>query len=321
MFKNLNFNDEDNIGFCILKLSDLLYDLSLKLEKSGFKRVNYYPQIKCSNILNNCAPTNANSFRDKILLKDDIISINLFLGCSNGEFKDNDFNEWYNLKIIFDINAEYVEINRIKEFENTLIDEALLKVEEILKKYKYILKEVKRDKPIVEYIDFGILGSYPINHVNVENGNFDNIELEKKFIRKIMNNFSKNINLINDSIAYNIYKSLYETNYLIWNENSFYKIINKDLLPDNFEKLSDNEISEIFYNNMNYSEYNFISNFSKNLPFIEINKFKNDIIITNVCFNKEYTEISIEFNGLCNYFYAMVAIDYKTFKIKEFHDA
>lgn len=59
---------------------------------------------------------------------------------------------------------------------------------------------------------------------------------------------------------------------------------------------------------------------SNNVPFINIDKLKDDIIIRNVNIHKDYNKISIEFDGICDFFCAMVTFKYDDdFRISEFH--
>lgn len=195
----------------------------------------------------------------------------------------------------------------VKEREE-IINQAFEKIE---------LKELCDDLADGE-VSLGILGKYPLEDV-VCDSDFDSDDEYFEFVKNILNLYNDNIELVNRKLLFKMYDALSACSFPIWKENEFKKIIDEDKLPENFQNMTDEEKSKLFYG-FEIKEDNIKETLSDNVPFINIDKLKYDIVVRNVNINKNFKEISIEFDGICNFFYAMVTFKYDdNFKISDFH--
>lgn len=167
-------------------------------------------------------------------------------------------------------------------------------------------------------VNLGILGKYPLEYVGCDS-DFDSDEEYFEFIKEILKLYNDNIELANRKLLFAMYDALSACGFPLWKENEFKKIIDEDKLPENFQNMTDEEKSKLFYD-FEINEDNIKEALSNNVPFINIDKLKYDINVHNVNIDKEYKEISIEFFGICNFFCAMVTFKYDdNFKISDFH--
>ena len=188
---------------------------------------------------------------------------------------------------------------------------------------------IKNEK---EEIDFGILGKYPYEELfnNIDEENEDAL---KEFLGRFFDCFNENIEKINYDLFLKIYNSLENTRYPLWEYDEFYKIIKKELLPQDFEIWDDRRKSDFIYqkvyeinvNTVDNSKKGFASkvlNFKEQKPYFRMNRLKKDIKITNVFMEMNSDEIEIEFEGVCHFFNAYVRLKYnqslKEFEVVEF---
>ncbi len=172
----------------------------------------------------------------------------------------------------------------------------------------------------MEIINLGILGDYSLEDV-VCDSDFDTDEEYFTFIRDVLKKYNDNIELIDRKLLYRIYNELSACGFPIWEEDNFDKIIDEDKLPKGFNSMSDEEKKKLFYD-FEITEDNIKDAILNNIPFFNIGKLKNDIRVHNVNINEKYNEISIEFDGICDFFSAMVTFKYDdSFRISEFHAA
>ena len=170
----------------------------------------------------------------------------------------------------------------------------------------------------MEEVNLGILGKYSLEDV-VCDSDFDSDEEYFNFIKEVLNLYNDNIELIDRRLLFRMYDELSACEFPIWNEDGFNKMIDEDKLPENFQNMTDEEKSSLFYD-FEINEDNIEEALSNNVPFINIDKLKDDIIIRNVNIHKDYNKISIEFDGICDFFCAMVTFKYDDdFRISEFH--
>lgn len=182
---------------------------------------------------------------------------------------------------------------------------------------KIELKESRDDLANGE-VSLGILGKYSLKDVGCDS-DFDSDEEYFEFVKKILKLYNDNIELTNRRLLFRMYDALSSCRFPLWKENGFKKIIDEDKLPENFQNMTDEEKSKLFYG-FEINEDNIKEALSNNVPFINIDKLKYDIVVQNVNISKKFNEISIEFDGICNFFYAMVTFKYDdNFKISDFH--
>lgn len=168
-----------------------------------------------------------------------------------------------------------------------------------------------------EMLDLGVLGQYPIKYVGCECG-IESDDEYYEFIRKFFETYTENIEKINDSIIYEIYDALTACGYPLWEEEEFRKIISEEELPVGFYNMSDEVKNKIFYG-FDYTKENLKQKLKENIPFLKIEKLKDDISVTNVVIKLEYKELYIEFFGLCSFFTAMITLKYEdNFEVSEF---
>ncbi len=320
MFEKDNFEKNGTREYCIFQVAKILYELYIELNKTKPNAKLYYrPAIKCQNIAHNCGPVNFDGFKEQCMKKDDIINFTLSTSYIVGEDEEDEYNDWCKITVVFDINKDTIEIYYLKEFENELFDESINKIKECLKGQKAIFKNKKRKKPVRVEMDIGVLGKYMLHEFETDEY-FETEEGYNRFFKRIMKDYAENIDLINNKIVYQMYMALVSTAYPLWEYDEFYKIIDKDKLPAGFENMSNKEKSDLLYKNFEYDEENIITKLKENVPFLNVDKFKDDINITNITINKKPKDINIEFNGICNFFTAMITLEYdKNYKVREFH--
>lgn len=170
----------------------------------------------------------------------------------------------------------------------------------------------------MEEVNLGILGNYSLEDV-VCDSDFDSDKEYFDFIKDVLKKYNDNIELVDRKLLYRMYDELSACGFPIWEESDFNKIIDEDKLPENFSNMSEEEKSNLFYG-FEINEDNIKDALSSNVPFFNIDKLKDDIRVRNVNIKKEYNEISIEFDGVCDFFVAMVVFKYDdNFRIREFH--
>ena len=170
----------------------------------------------------------------------------------------------------------------------------------------------------MEEVNLGVLGSFPLEDV-ICDSDFDSDDEFFDFIKHILQLFNDNIELIDRRLLFRMYDVLSSCRFAFWEKDGFNKIIDDSKLPENFQNMSNEEKSKIFYG-FEINEDNIKEALSSNVPFICIDKLKNDIRVHNVTINKDFSEISIEFEGICDFFNAMVTFKYDdNFRISEFH--
>lgn len=170
----------------------------------------------------------------------------------------------------------------------------------------------------MEEINLGILGNYPLENV-VCDSDFDSDEEYFAYIKEVLKKYNDNIELIDRKLLYRMYNELSDCEFYLWDESDFNKIIDEDKLPENFYNMSDEEKLALFYD-YEINEDNIKEVLSSNVPFFNIDKLKDDIRVHNVNIRKEYNEISIEFDGVCDFFAAMIVFKYDdNFRISEFY--
>ena len=168
-----------------------------------------------------------------------------------------------------------------------------------------------------EKIYLGILGEYPIEDVECD-ADFDSDEEYYGFIRDTFAKYSENMERLDDTLLYNMYKALYDCEYTLWEKEEFKKIIDEDKLPDGFWNMSEEEKTKVLYG-FEFDENDAKEKITNHLPFINLLKLKDDLEIHNVTIEQDYGEIYIEFFGICNFFTAMVTVDYENgFEVKAF---
>ena len=319
MFEKENFEKDGTVENCIFKVAEILYELYLNLIDRGQNYKLYYrPAIKCQNPAHNCGPGTFDSFKEQCFKKDDIFNFTLSTSCIIGEDEENEYNDWCKIAVVFDMNKDVIEIHYLKEFKNELFDETINKIKDTLKGQKTKFNNKKRKKTIREKIDIGVLGEYYLNDFQTKEY-FDNKDGYNRFFKRVMKNYAKNINLINNKIIYEIYDELHATRFPLWKYDEFYKIIDEDKLPNDFENMTDEEKSNLIYKKFDYNEKNVIEKLKENVPFFNVDKFKNDILITNITIDKKPKEIAIDFKGISDFFVAAIILDYgKKYEIIEF---
>lgn len=170
----------------------------------------------------------------------------------------------------------------------------------------------------MEEVNLGILGYYSLDDV-VCDSDFDTDEGYFSFIKDVLKKYNDNIELIDRKLLFRMYDELFACGFPIWKEDDFDKIIDEDKLPEGFYNMSDEEKEKLFYG-FEITEDNIEDAILNNIPFFNISKLKDDIRVHNVNINKDYNEISIEFDGICDFFTAMVTFKYDdSFRISEFH--
>ena len=168
-------------------------------------------------------------------------------------------------------------------------------------------------------VDFGILGFFNYKYIEYQtNSELSNEEYDKK-IRSVLDKYHNNIELVNKRIFYNLHEQMSMTDVAIWDDESFNKIFNVELLPNNFNLLSHEEKNDLFYLFDKLDENELWDKIQLEKPFWNLSKLKDDIRITCVVINEEFESISIEFNGVCNFFVAIVEMKYNNnFEITNF---
>lgn len=168
-------------------------------------------------------------------------------------------------------------------------------------------------------IDLGILGKYEIEDVVCEK-EFDSDEEYDAFIKKLFDDYKNNIVHIDNDILFEIYSHLQCCGYPLWEfQGNFKRIVDEEKLPNDFWEITDDEKEEVLYG-FEFNKDNILENIKNNIPFFNVEKLKNDIKITNVNIDGELDNIYIEFEGICNCFYAMIEMNYgNNFKIIDFH--
>ena len=170
----------------------------------------------------------------------------------------------------------------------------------------------------MDKINLGILGNYNVDDIICDD-DFDSDEEFYAFIEEVFNNYNNNIESINKKILYQMYYALSSCAFPIWEEEEMKQIVDLEKLPSDFYNLPDSEKSKTLYG-FDFNEDNIIEMLNSNVPFLDINKFKNIIRISNVYINKNLHEINIEFYGFCKFFNAMITLIYNDgFRVSDFH--
>lgn len=248
------------------------------------------------------------------------------VGIKISTFLKYGYDDIARVNVIFDFKKQEYEIRLNKGIEYELFKETFEKVKSILEKQNKYKVNVVGKKYNVEESDFdlvnvGFLGDYLIKWIGYESDNEEddeNTEIINTKIKEVMNMYSENKDRINHKILFEMFKALKDTGADIWNEKSFEKIIDMDLLPENFEQMEEDEKKELFYG-FDFSEKNIIEMLNEKLPFLNIDKFKEDIKIGNIVIEEYSESIFIEFEGFCDFFTAYVEMKYSNnFEIESF---
>ena len=313
------FNERDKLA---IEVAKSLYDLYKSLEKDKKQKIYFILRIKDMDISKSCRIEDIEQFIQKIKEKSTIVGFELSTSWVNG----NDIIEEYNDKNKITVkisNEDTVIIDYQCEIPDVMFDDTLKNIENIIKdtsKKIAKLNIVKRHKPKREMVDFGILGKYQLNYIGYETEEEiteEQVETEK---RKIMSDYNKHLDEINKKIFYEIYDQLSNTDYKIWEDEAFEKIINKEKLPNSFNDLSDEQKREILYLNDEYTYLELWEKIQETKSFWNLNNIKDDVVITNVMIDADRRNISIEFNGICNSFVAYIRLSYdNNYEIEEFN--
>ena len=170
----------------------------------------------------------------------------------------------------------------------------------------------------MEKVNFGILGFYSIEDIICDD-DFDSDDMYYDFIKDTLNKYNESLEEINRMLIYKMYYSLSSCGFPMWEEEGFKKVIDEEKLPNGFYDMTEDEKYNTLYG-FEFNKDDIVEKINTNVPFLNIDKFKNDININNVFINKNLSEISIEFEGFCNFFNAMVTFVYSdNFRISEFH--
>lgn len=297
-----------------IEISSVLFNLynELKGKKKNNEKVYFSPSIKDKELIKNCTPDSVEMFKQIVNERDSIIKYVLSTSIVRGEDIEEEYNDKNKITVIIS-DEDDVTIKYQYEIEEENFNKALEEIKKIIseksdKNIKNVL--VKREKPIREHIDFGILGKYQLDYIQFydENG-YTRSQINSK-IKNIMKKFNENIDIINNRIFMKIY-NIDLVGEALWDEEFFSEIIYMDKLPENFAKLAEEEKSDILYKISKLTEKDFENMDTNNLSFFNFKKMEEMCKIYNVIIEPEYKKISIEFHFLNKYMSPMIVLNYK----------
>ncbi|MGM9877902.1 MAG: hypothetical protein ACI33S_04550 [Bacilli bacterium] len=300
-----------------------LYEIINNERIEAKKRKYLMLRIKDEMDSKNCTITSIDQFKKKVNERKTTIGYELTVGYIIGDESDEEWEKISKIVVKVD-NSDIIKIDFQNEISQEIFDKVLIDIESMIKnKYNkqveinYITRD--KSKPKVEFIDFGILGRYKYNMINYQTDEEMNIEQRDIQTRKVINEYYLQINEINKKIFYKIYDELRLTDYKIWESASFDIIIDRKKLPYNFDDLNDQQKTDIIYI-YDYNDYIDLWNKINEIkPFWDLNKIKEDVKITNVAISEKIGTISIEFNGIFDFFTAYIELDYKkNYDVKKF---
>ncbi len=161
-----------------------------------------------------------------------------------------------------------------------------------------------RTQNVGDEINFGVLGKYSFSEI--ESDSDDAI----KSVIKLLN---ENIAVFDSKVLFYMFSNLKDTAYPFWEYNNFYKFLTVKPTWGN------TQFSTNIYN-IEITPENIMDVLNSNFKFIIMEKIKDDILIKNVNINENLNMLSIEFEGFCNKFNALIEMDYKNnFEVVSFH--
>jgi hypothetical protein len=317
-----------------IKISKCLNELYEKLEASKKSKLHFRVSIKDESVAKNCTPwvrppyTSDEKDGMEILIRiinerTTIKKFEILISWISGDDPEEEYNDINRITIHISndqtIKIKYECENEDKDFTQTieniikLINDNSDKTVEIVRvKTK---KKVRLPNPT---IDFGILGKYQLSEDDYDSE--DNLTIEQIYNRLniISQSYAKNLEKINRKIFFRMYKALYDTRFPLWESENFNKIIDPEKLPSNFYQMSEKEKSDAVYID-GFNEEDILDIIKEKVPFLNVEKFKEDIKITYVTINERYGEINIIFTGICKFFNGLITLNYKEdYKISEF---
>lgn len=153
-------------------------------------------------------------------------------------------------------------------------------------------------------INFGVLGKYSFSEIEADS---DDV------IESIIKLLNDNINVFDSKVLFYIFSTLKDTAYHFWEYNNFYKFLT---VKPTWGKT---QFSTNIYD-IEITPENIMDVLNSNFNFIIIEKIKDDILIKNVTIDEKLNILSIEFEGFCNMFNALIEMDYKNnFEVISFH--
>lgn len=161
-----------------------------------------------------------------------------------------------------------------------------------------------RTQNVGDEINFGVLGKYSFSEI--ESDSDDTI----KSVIKLLN---ENIAVFNSKVLFYMFSNLKDTAYPFWEYNNFYKFLTVKPTWGN------TQFSTNIYD-IEITPENIMDVLNSKFKFIIMEKIKDDILIKNVNINEDLNMLSIEFEGFCNKFNALIEMDYKNnFEVVSFH--
>ena len=161
-----------------------------------------------------------------------------------------------------------------------------------------------RTQNVGDEINFGVLGKYSFSEI--ESDSDDTI----KSVIKLLN---ENIDVFNSKVLFYMFSNLKDTAYPFWEYNNFYKFLTVKPTWGN------TQFSTNIYD-IEITPENIMDVLNSKFKFIIMEKIKDDILIKNVNINEDLNMLSIEFEGFCNKFNALIEMDYKNnFEVVSFH--
>lgn len=304
--------ERDNLAIEVAKALHTLYE---SLEKKENKKLYYMLRIIDKEIAKSCGIEDIKLFIKKIRSSKTIKSYELSTACIN----TNDDKDKITVKIS---DENIVEIDYQSEIRDANFEETLRNIENIIKVNTNKISKIniiKSDKHQIENVDFGILGNYQLHRIEYKtNAKLSKSEIENEK-RKIINDYNKNLDEINKKIFYKIYDELKMTDYNLWEHETFEKIINRAMLPKDFDDLDEKQKRDILYFKDNYNYQELWKKINEEKMFWNLDNIKNDVVITNVIIDADYKNICMEFYGICDFFVAYIELNYeKNYTIEQF---
>lgn len=193
--------------------------------------------------------------------------------------------------------------NEVSEWESKFlfheIDDFISAVEPLLHGITYYHVQNLGDE-----IDFGILGKYSFSEIESDSD---------EAIESVIKLLNDNVDLFNSKVLFYMFSNLKDTAYPFWEDNNFYKFLT--VKPTWGETQFSSNIYDV-----EITPENIMDVLNSSFKFIIIEKIKDDILIKNVSINENLNILSIEFEGFCNKFNALIEMDYKNnFEVVSFH--
>ncbi len=208
------------------------------------------------------------------------------------------------VKVNFQYEKDYDLFIRVKDMildklQNKFQVEVELKNVERIKPVKATFLETKDTS---KKVSFGILGEYNYDYVETipETANLDDL----------VNSLNKNMITFNQQVFHAIHSDLVATAVNIWDDEDFNKFIDVPKLPNDFFELPEDAQREILYCD-DTLDYKTLWQEINNKSFWNLSNISKTIEITNVIFDTTSKTITIEFNGFCGVYTALIEIEYE----------